>query len=69
MSLVDSHCHLDLLDGSISDYITRAQERGVHYILNVCITLADFPRVLKTAMAYPNVGASVGMHPNEQSEK
>jgi TatD DNase family protein len=73
MFLVDSHCHLDLLDlapdgGDLNKVIARAKEQGVHYILNVCVTLAGFPLVLKTAEAYPFVGASVGLHPNEQGE-
>ena len=74
MFLVDSHCHLDLLDltpddGDINKVIERAQKQGVNYILNVCVSLAEFPTVLKTAEAYPFVGASVGLHPNEQEEE
>lgn len=74
MFLVDSHCHLDMLDltpeaGDLSKIITRAQENGVQHILNVCVKLTDFPTVLKTAQAYPFVSASVGLHPNEQSEE
>jgi len=74
MFLVDSHCHLNLLDltpdnGDLNSVITRAQKNGVHYMLNVCVKLADFPQVLKTAQAYPFVGASVGIHPNEEGEE
>ncbi len=62
MYLVDSHCHLDMLDltpeaGDLSKVITRAQENGVKHILNVSVSLADFPTVLKTAEAYPFVSA------------
>ena len=37
MFLVDSHCHLDLLDltpddGDLNQIIARAQENGVQYI-------------------------------------
>ncbi|MBV9575416.1 MAG: TatD family hydrolase [Gammaproteobacteria bacterium] len=74
MFLVDSHCHLDLLDltladGSLDNFVTRAKANSVHHILNVCITLKNFPQVLKTAMAYPFVSASVGLHPNEDAEE
>jgi TatD DNase family protein len=73
MFLTDSHCHLDLLDlapeqGDLNCVIKRAQENGVHYLLNVCVSMADFPVLLKTAEAYPFVAASVGLHPNEQDE-
>jgi TatD DNase family protein len=73
MFLVDSHCHLDLLDlasdhGDMGHLLQRAQANDVHYLLNVCVTLTEFPTVLKTAEAYPFVSATVGSHPNEQSE-
>lgn len=74
MFLVDTHCHLDLLDltkddNNLDKVIVRAQENGVHHILNVCITIKDFPAVLKTAERYSFVSASVGLHPNERSEE
>lgn len=73
MYLVDSHCHLDLLDlsvdgGDLTKVIQRAQEQGVQHLLNVCINLKDFPTVLNTAINYPFVSASVGLHPNERDE-
>jgi TatD DNase family protein len=74
MFLVDSHCHLDLLDLApdeqhLKTLIERAKENGVRYFLNVCITLSDFKTVLKTAETYPFVSATVGLHPNEQKEE
>lgn len=74
MFLVDSHCHFNLLDlspdaGDLNNIITRAKENGVGYFLNVCVDIVNFPSVLKTAETYPFVGASVGLHPNEQSEE
>lgn len=74
MFLVDSHCHLDMLDqaldgNSLNDIITRAQANGVKHILNVCVSIKDFSQVLNTANAYPFVSASLGLHPNEQAEE
>jgi TatD DNase family protein len=69
MFLADSHCHLNMLEGEVDAYLARAQAQGVRYILNVCVALADFPAVLKTAEAYTFVSASVGLHPNEQKEE
>ncbi len=73
MKLVDSHCHLNMLDltpdnGSLDKVIERAQQQGVCHFLNVSVNLADFPELLKTAEIYPFVSASVGIHPNEQDE-
>src|SRR3990167_3305568 len=74
MFLVDSHCHLDLLDltadsGDVAKVIERARQHGVHHLLNVCVSLKHFQAVLTTASAYPFVSASVGLHPNEQAEE
>lgn len=73
MFLVDSHCHLDLLDlkednGDLNLVIARAEKNHVHHILNVCVSITEFPTVLKTAEAYSYVSASVGLHPNESTE-
>lgn len=73
MFLVDSHCHLDLLhfkddDDTLNQVITRARQSGVHYLLNVCVSLVSFPIILKIAEDYPFISVSVGLHPNEQEE-
>lgn len=73
MMLVDSHCHFDLLDQSVpgndsDSVIARAKALDVGYFLNVCVNLQDFPQVLATAKKHDCVSASVGIHPNEQSE-
>lgn len=74
MFLVDSHCHLDMLDltpdnGDLNQVIARAKNAGVQYFLNVCVNLKDFPTVLGTAEKYDFVSASVGLHPNDQDEE
>ena len=68
MRLVDSHCHFDLLEragNDIGEIILRAQNQGVCHFLNVCVSLTDFPKVLKAAKEYSFVSASLGLHPNE----
>jgi TatD DNase family protein len=74
ISLVDSHCHFDLLDltpdhGEVESVVKRAQETGVQHFLNVCVSINDFPTVLKTAELFPFVSASVGLHPNYTDEE
>ncbi len=69
--IVDSHCHLDTLDLSLFDndmdnVLAAAREQQVEYFLCVCIDLENFPSVLAVAQRYPNVSASVGVHPNSQ---
>lgn len=67
MIIVDSHCHLDMLSeaGSLDSIISRAANNGVKYIQTICVRLEDFPNILSIANNYPNVYASIGMHPNE----
>lgn len=69
---VDSHCHLNLLqldaNQSIAQVIHQAKVNHVDYFLNVCVTLSEFSKVLQTANAFPEVFASVGLHPAEMGE-
>lgn len=67
---VDSHCHLDQLDlsayeGDLSNALNMAHDLGISHMLCVCITLKDFPAMLKIVESYSDVSASVGLHPNE----
>lgn len=72
--LVDSHCHLHMLDLTADDnqllrVINRARANGVHYILNVSVNLKEFGTIENIHRIYSSVGLSVGIHPNEQSEE
>lgn len=72
MSLfVDSHCHLDRLDltpfnGQIDAVLEMARDNGVGKMLNVSISMENFPDVLAIAKAHQDIYATVGVHPNEQ---
>ena len=69
--LVDSHCHLDMLDlapfgGSIDGVLAAAHEQGVEQFLCVSINMEDYPAMLSIAEAHEQVMVSVGLHPNER---
>ena len=69
--LVDSHCHLDMLDlapfgGNIDGVLAAAREQDVERFLCVSINMEDYPAMLKIAETHEQVMASVGLHPNEQ---
>jgi len=69
--LVDSHCHLNLLDLSdlkqdIPGVLAIAAARDVTHFLCVSVTLADTPTLINYTRQYKNVFTSVGLHPNEQ---
>jgi len=74
LKFVDSHCHLDMLDlaefdDHMDNVIKLAGQNQVSDILSIAVDLESFPRVLETAKIYPNVYASVGLHPCHSPEK
>lgn len=69
MQLVDSHCHLDLLDIELGQVLSAANDAEVKYFLCVCVTLKDFPSMLSKILDFPNVWGSVGLHPNEKVDQ
>jgi TatD DNase family protein len=72
--LVDSHCHLNLLDLSefeqdLDKVIHLAHANGVDKMLCVCVELQDIPELYKIAERYADVKISVGVHPNTDMKK
>lgn len=66
--LVDSHCHLYMLEGTnqgedLTEVMAQAKAHDVHHMLCVGVTLEGFPQVLKIAKANDNIACSVGVHP------
>lgn len=71
--LVDSHCHLDRLHlekygGDLANALEAAGSVGVEHILCVSIHPENIQAVIAIAEKYPNITASVGVHPTESCE-
>jgi TatD DNase family protein len=69
ISLVDSHCHLNLLDltlfnHSMDEVIAQAHANGVDHLLSVCCELDDLPALHQLSETYQNISISTGIHPN-----
>ena len=66
MQLVDSHCHIDFdpLRAELPAVLKRAAANDVSHMLCVSVNLEDYPRIAQMAADYPNLFASVGVHPN-----
>lgn len=69
--LVDSHCHLDMLDlapynGDLSKVLQEAKELGVEHFLCISVQLDKTPGLLVIAEQYPDVTLSVGVHPTDE---
>lgn len=73
ISLVDTHCHLHWLSEAhnlpLEDLMKNATDFGVEHFLCVAITFDDVPTILALAEQYPNVYATVGLHPNEPRDQ
>jgi len=69
--LIDSHCHLDLLDltkynGDLHLALAVAAEQDVQHFLCPGVDLEHFPNILKLAQENKNIFASVALHPSEE---
>ena len=66
--LVDSHCHLNLLDHDalgmdLAAVLDAAEAAGVVRLLCIGVDLETFPQVRELAETCPSVYATVGVHP------
>jgi TatD DNase family protein len=65
--LVDSHCHINFpeLASDLDGVTARMRAAGVSHALCVSVNLETLPEVLAIAERFPNVYASVGVHPDQ----
>lgn len=70
LTLVDSHCHLDMsaYGEECQEVIARAQAAGVQTIFTVGIDLASSRAAVDLADRYDNIYATVGIHPHHSQE-
>lgn len=66
--LIDSHCHLDMLDLSKHDHsldnvVEAARARKVDQMLCVCVDLNKYDSMYASASHFDNVWFSAGIHP------
>ena len=63
---IDSHCHINFpeLAARMPEILAKMEENKVTHALCVSVDLPEFPSVLALAEQYPNIYASVGVHPD-----
>jgi TatD DNase family protein len=63
---VDSHCHLDFpeLKDELPQVLDAMRENGVTHALCIAVEMSGWDTVHAIAHAYPNLYASVGVHPD-----
>ncbi len=69
--LVDSHCHLDFeqfQEDGVPAVVERARQAGVGQALTICCRVAEFDKVLDTALQSDYLDCTVGTHPHQADE-
>lgn len=63
---IDSHCHINFpeLAARLPEILAKMADNGVTHALCVSVDLPDFPKIVELAEAYPQIYASVGVHPD-----
>ncbi|OYW39653.1 MAG: DNAase [Hydrogenophilales bacterium 12-61-10] len=66
---IDSHCHINFPDFSdkLPQLFALMQENQVSHALCISVELEKFPEIRRLAETYPNVYASVGVHPDHEN--
>lgn len=66
---IDSHCHINFpeLATDLKGVTGAMAANGVTHALCVSVNLETFPAVLAIAESFPNIFASAGVHPDDQS--
>ncbi len=65
--IVDSHCHLDLLEKqghNIDEIMLAAAAAQVDILQTICTKVSEIDKILHYTQRYENVFASLGIHPN-----
>jgi TatD DNase family protein len=64
---VDSHCHLNLnlFENDLPEILARAAQQGVERILVPGVDLETSRRAVQLSVAYPQLAAAIGIHPND----
>ena len=70
MLIVDSHAHLNFPEfkKDLPEVITRAKQNNVGYIITVGTDLNSSRRAIELANLYPEVYATIGIHPHEANK-
>ena len=65
--LIDSHCHLNFPDLAqrLPEILANMAEAGVDKAIAISVSRQSFEEVHAIAQAYPNIYATVGIHPDD----
>jgi TatD DNase family protein len=63
--VLDSHAHLDLMDGDVEEALAAARSVGIDTVVQVGVDLPSSRWSAELASRYDDVHAAVALHPNE----
>ncbi len=65
--LIDSHCHLDyeVFEEDFTAILQRAKENQVELFQTISTKITEFYKLKKLIETYPQIYASIGIHPHE----
>jgi len=66
LRLVDSHCHIPMIQAEAGVVIDAARRNGVIHMLCVSVDLESAPALVQLAATFDCISASVGVHPNSR---
>ena len=71
MMLIDTHAHLDFPEFAedLDHVLLRAKQAGVERIITIGTTLQSSRKAIQLAERYPQIYASVGIHPSSASQE
>ena len=65
--LVDTHCHLDMLD--VEGALERMEAAGVGRAVTIGVDLASSEWAVRAAEQHPQLWATVGLHPHDAKDR
>jgi hypothetical protein len=63
--LIDTHCHLHLLEAPPEQVVAEAAAEGVGHLVDVGVDLASSRQAADNAARLPQVSATAGVHPHD----
>jgi len=65
VAVADSHCHLDIMGGSVQEQLAAARAVGIDTVVQVGIDVPSSVASVAIAQQHTDVWATVALHPNE----
>ena len=66
--LIDTHCHLDMLEGDLDLFLQNARQNNVQKIIIPAIEPKDFEKIIEISKKYENVYTMLGVFPSEAAK-